>query len=73
MVKTQSDVGVLFDSRSEAIWMKDIERLMSLYSPDIVYFDLVPLSGTWDRLRCDGGSWTGLRASRARSARKSAT
>ena len=22
--------------------MKDIERLMSLYSPDIVYFDLVP-------------------------------
>ena len=55
MVRTQSDVGVLFDSRSEAIWMKDIERLMSLYSPDIVYFDLVPLSGTWDRLRCDGG------------------
>jgi ketosteroid isomerase-like protein len=42
MVKTQSDVEVLFDSRSEAIWMKDIERLMSLYSPDIVYFDLVP-------------------------------
>jgi ketosteroid isomerase-like protein len=42
MVKTKSDVGVLFDSRSEAIWTKDIDRLMSLYSPDIVYFDLVP-------------------------------
>jgi ketosteroid isomerase-like protein len=42
MVKTQSDVGVLFDARSEAIWTKDIDRLMSLYSPDIVYFDLVP-------------------------------
>ena len=42
MVKTQSDVGLLFDNRSEAIWAKDIDRLMSLYSPGIVYFDLVP-------------------------------
>jgi ketosteroid isomerase-like protein len=42
MTKTQSEVGRLFDTRSEAIWTKDIERLMSLYSPDIVYFDLVP-------------------------------
>lgn len=42
MVKTQTDLGVLFESRSEAIWTKDIERLMSLYSPGIVYFDLVP-------------------------------
>jgi len=30
------------DSRSEAMGMKDIERLMSCYSPDVVYFDLVP-------------------------------
>lgn len=42
MVKTQTEVEVLFDNRSEAIWTKDIDRLMSLYSPDIVYFDLVP-------------------------------
>jgi ketosteroid isomerase-like protein len=42
MTKTQSEVGRLFDTRSEAIWAKDIERLMPLYSPDIVYFDLVP-------------------------------
>jgi ketosteroid isomerase-like protein len=42
MTRTQSDVGVLFDQRSEAIWEKDVERLVSLYSPDIVYFDLVP-------------------------------
>jgi ketosteroid isomerase-like protein len=42
MVKTQTELGVLFESRSEAIWTKDIERLMSLYTPDIVYFDLVP-------------------------------
>ncbi|MGH8177859.1 MAG: YybH family protein [Steroidobacter sp.] len=42
MVSTQSEVRALLDSRSEAIRMKDIDRLMSLYSPDIVYFDLVP-------------------------------
>ncbi|MGH3028360.1 MAG: YybH family protein [Gaiellaceae bacterium] len=42
MVKTQTEVEVLFDNRSEAIWTKDIDRLISLYSPDIVYFDLVP-------------------------------
>jgi ketosteroid isomerase-like protein len=42
MTKTQSEVGRLFDTRSEAIGAKDIERLMSLYSPEIVYFDLVP-------------------------------
>jgi ketosteroid isomerase-like protein len=42
MASTESDVGSLFDRRSEAIRMKDIDRLMSLYSADIVYFDLVP-------------------------------
>lgn len=39
---TQSEVRALLNSRSDAIRMKDIDRLMSLYSPDIVYFDLVP-------------------------------
>ncbi len=42
MASTQSEVRALIDSRSEAIGAKDIDRLMSLYSPDIVYFDLVP-------------------------------
>jgi ketosteroid isomerase-like protein len=42
MVKTQSEVGTLFDTRSEAIHAKDLERLMSLYASDVVYFDLVP-------------------------------
>jgi ketosteroid isomerase-like protein len=42
MVSTESEVKALFDRRSEAMHMKDIDRLMSLYSPDIVYFDLVP-------------------------------
>lgn len=36
------EVKTLLDSRSEAIRMKDIDRLMSSYSPDVVYFDTVP-------------------------------
>jgi ketosteroid isomerase-like protein len=39
---TQSEIKALLDSRSEAIRLKDIDRLMSHYSPDIIYFDLVP-------------------------------
>jgi ketosteroid isomerase-like protein len=42
MDSTPSEVGALLDSRSEAIRTKDIDRLMSVYSPDVVYFDLVP-------------------------------
>src|SRR5919106_1506991 len=42
MAKTQSEVRALLDSWSGAIRIKDIDRLMSLYSPDIVYFDVVP-------------------------------
>jgi ketosteroid isomerase-like protein len=42
MDSTQSEVRALFDRRSEAMRTKDIDRLMSLYSPEIVYFDLVP-------------------------------
>jgi len=42
MASTQSEVRALLESWSEAIRIKDIDRLMSLYSPDIVYFDLVP-------------------------------
>jgi ketosteroid isomerase-like protein len=39
---TQSEVRALLESWSEAARRKDIDRLMSLYSPDIVYFDVVP-------------------------------
>jgi ketosteroid isomerase-like protein len=42
MDSTQSEVTALLDSWSAAIRMKDIDRLMSLYSPNIVYFDVVP-------------------------------
>lgn len=37
-----SEVGKLLDIRVEASRAKDIDRLMSLYSPDSVYFDVVP-------------------------------
>ena len=42
MASTQSDVRTLFDNQFAAIRTKDIDRLMSLYSPDIIYFDVVP-------------------------------
>jgi uncharacterized protein (TIGR02246 family) len=42
MASTQSDVRALLDSRVEACRTKDIDRLMSIYSPNIVYFDVVP-------------------------------
>ena len=42
MNTTQSEISALFDRRSEAVRLKDIDRLMALYSPDIVYFDIVP-------------------------------
>ena len=38
----EPEIRTLVDSRSEAIRTKDIDRLMSHYSPDIVYFDAVP-------------------------------
>jgi ketosteroid isomerase-like protein len=37
-----SEVKALLDSRVEACRAKDIDRLMSLYAPDCVYFDVVP-------------------------------
>jgi ketosteroid isomerase-like protein len=42
MASPQTEVSASLDSWSEAIRSKDIDRLMSLYSPDIVYFDVVP-------------------------------
>jgi ketosteroid isomerase-like protein len=42
MNSTRSEIRALMDTRSEAFRRKDIDRAMSLYSPDIVYFDLVP-------------------------------
>ena len=39
---TQAEVKALLDRWSEACRTKDIDRLMSLYAPDITYFDVVP-------------------------------
>ena len=42
MAPADSDIRALLDNRVEACRAKDIDRLMSLYSPGIVYFDVVP-------------------------------
>lgn len=42
MVDTQLEIRALLDSRSDAIRTKDLDLLMSFYSPDVVYFDIVP-------------------------------
>ena len=41
-VGTLSELKTLLQSREEACRAKDIDRLMSLYSPDCTYFDVVP-------------------------------
>lgn len=38
----RADVMAVLDGRVEACRARDIDRLMSLYSPDIVYFDIIP-------------------------------
>lgn len=42
MISNDSEVRALLDSRVDACRAKDIDRLMSLYSSDIVYYDVVP-------------------------------
>jgi ketosteroid isomerase-like protein len=42
MDAAQSELRARLESQSEAMGTKDIERLMSFYSPDVVYFDVVP-------------------------------
>jgi ketosteroid isomerase-like protein len=42
MESVQSEVRALLDTQSEAMRNKDIDRLMPVYSHDVVYFDVVP-------------------------------
>jgi ketosteroid isomerase-like protein len=42
MTSTAAEIKAMLDSRSEAIRAKDLDRLMSFYSSDVVYFDVVP-------------------------------
>ena len=59
MTSTHSEVRALLDSRVEACRAKDIDRLMSLYSPNIVYFDCVPPLhfGGFDAVRSNFARW----------------
>jgi uncharacterized protein (TIGR02246 family) len=42
MDQTQAEVSALLDTQADAMRTKDIDRLMSLYSSDVAYFDTVP-------------------------------
>ena len=42
MASTNPDISAFLERRSEAIRAKDIDRLMSCYAADVVYFDIVP-------------------------------
>jgi uncharacterized protein (TIGR02246 family) len=42
MAPTRSDIKALLEAWSAAIRVKDIDRLISLYAPGIVYFDVTP-------------------------------
>lgn len=42
MDSIQSEIQALYASQFDAIRAKDVDRLMSFYSPDIVYYDVVP-------------------------------
>lgn len=41
MTSTELEVRALLDRRVDACQAKDIDRLMALYAPNIVYFDVV--------------------------------
>jgi ketosteroid isomerase-like protein len=38
----QSEIRTLMETRGQAIRAKDIDRLMSVFADDVVYFDVVP-------------------------------
>lgn len=42
MSSTQDEIRALFENRSDAMRTKDLDRLLTYYSPDIIYFDIVP-------------------------------
>ncbi|MBB5787957.1 YybH family protein [Jiangella mangrovi] len=37
-----TEIATFLEDRSEAIRSRDLDRLLSFYAPDIVYFDVVP-------------------------------
>jgi hypothetical protein len=73
MDPTRAEVSALLDSQADAMRTKDIDRLISLYSPDVAYFDTVPPLHTPDRPRSGKGSCGGSTAGKAYSRWTSAT
>jgi hypothetical protein len=42
MEPARSEINTLFERQFDAIRAKDLDRLMSFYSSDVVYYDVVP-------------------------------
>ncbi|GAA2278029.1 nuclear transport factor 2 family protein [Nonomuraea roseoviolacea subsp. roseoviolacea] len=42
MTSSESEIMALLESRVDACQKKDVDRLMSFYAPDVVYYDVVP-------------------------------
>jgi ketosteroid isomerase-like protein len=42
MTSTESEVSALLERRTKSMRTKDVDQLMSVYAPDVVYFDVVP-------------------------------
>ena len=59
MASTESEIRAVFERRAEAMRLKDIDRLMALYAPEVVYFDLVPplQYAGWNALRERFSDW----------------
>jgi|SRR5215475_3436791 len=59
MASHESEFRALLDIRVDACEKKDIDRLMSLFDPDIIYYDVVPpleFAG-YDKVRSNFQRW----------------
>jgi ketosteroid isomerase-like protein len=43
MTPSESEIRELLERRTDAKQSKDIDRLLSFYSPDVVYYHVVPI------------------------------
>jgi len=69
MTSTEAEIKALLDTWSAAVAAKDVDGLMTLYAPDIVYFDVVPplrFSGT-EAVRKNFQRWFDIWASGIKS------
>ncbi|MEU1728571.1 nuclear transport factor 2 family protein [Nonomuraea sp. NPDC005692] len=42
MMSSEFEIRALLEVRAEACQVKDVDRLLRLYAPDVVYYDVVP-------------------------------